>query len=115
MANDEQGPKAEALCIVCGSGLRADGQCSSCGALHETVDGKLRVKSDTNGGQPVAQPSPDQMDKEALVAWLKGDDGDLETWIEGDSTSKESPQSSPETPPAPKPKVTRAQDQSKEQ
>ncbi|MFQ5986023.1 MAG: ATPase domain-containing protein [Thermoplasmata archaeon] len=63
----------------------------------------------------MAQPSPDQMDKDALVAWLKGDDGDLETWIEGDSTSKESPQSPPETPPSPKPKVTRAQAQSKEQ
>ncbi|MEE9593298.1 MAG: ATPase domain-containing protein, partial [Thermoplasmata archaeon] len=104
MANEEQGQAAEALCIVCGSGLRADGQCSSCGAHHETVDGKLRVKADTDG-EPTAQPSSDTMDKEALVAWLKGDEEDLKGWIEGDSPP--SKDATPKPPDAPPPKSPR--------
>ncbi|MFQ5919432.1 MAG: hypothetical protein ACE5I4_05230, partial [Thermoplasmata archaeon] len=83
MANEEQGQEAQALCIVCGSGLRPDGQCSSCGARHETVDGKLQVKADSDGKSPGSSVPPDQMDKDALVAWLKGEEGELNTWIEG--------------------------------
>ncbi|MEE9163226.1 MAG: ATPase domain-containing protein [Thermoplasmata archaeon] len=96
MANEEQGQKVQALCIVCGSGLRPDGQCSSCGAQHESVDGKLQVKSDSNRGPPPGVP-PDEMDKEALVAWLKGEKGELNTWIDGDSST--APQGAESPPP----------------
>ncbi|MEE9268400.1 MAG: ATPase domain-containing protein [Thermoplasmata archaeon] len=86
ISNEEQGQESQALCIVCGSGLRSDGQCSSCGALHETVDGKLQVKSDSSGGNPPPNVSPDQSAKEALVAWLKGEEGELNTWIDRGSS-----------------------------
>ncbi|MEE9163365.1 MAG: hypothetical protein V3U17_01010, partial [Thermoplasmata archaeon] len=86
IANEEQGQETQALCIVCGSGLRPNGQCSSCGAQHETVEGKLQVTSDSRGGKPAPHVSPDQSGKEALVAWLKGEEGELNTWIDRGSS-----------------------------
>ncbi|MFQ6012241.1 MAG: ATPase domain-containing protein [Thermoplasmata archaeon] len=106
MANDEQSPEAQVLCIVCGSGLRADGQCSSCGTQHETVNGQLRVSSDAGEGPPAARTPPDEMDKEALVAWLKGESGNLETWIKGEPP----PSPDEKTPPSESPPPAEAGD-----
>ena len=101
IANEEQGQEAQALCIVCGSGLRSNGRCSSCGAQHETVDGKLQVKSDANGGNPAPNVSPDESAKEALVAWLKGEEGELNTWIDrGSSPAAQDATTTPEGSPS---------------